>query len=131
MKKLILLLSIILIPSSSFSQVQVGPTAKMVFNAPTGATTVAQALSFTYKHYIDNTTTGTTFVPTCSIVLLNVECESPLPALTVGNHSIQITATNVAGESLKVPVPALSFTVLAVPVFQSNGNFRLVITPAP
>jgi hypothetical protein len=78
------------------------------------APTLADAQAYTYKYYPDGATTGIAFTGVvCSGAATPFSCEVPFPAFTPGNHTLQITAQNVAGESGKSS--PLSFTFVVVP----------------
>jgi len=89
------------------------PTSKFEFNQ--AAPALADAQAYTYKYYADGATTGVTFATvTCSGAASPYTCQVAVPAFTPGNHSIQLTATNAAGESAK----------------STPFNFKMVVTPA-
>ena len=76
------------------------------------AVDLAEAQSFTYKYYADNSGTGVVFpVVTCTGAASPFVCTAPIPAFTPGQHTITITANNVAGESDKSDPFAFAFVV--------------------
>lgn len=76
------------------------------------ALNLADAQAYTYKYYADGATTGVNFNNvTCSGATSPFQCSVSIPAFTPGNHTIQITATNIAGESGKSPPFAFVFVV--------------------
>lgn len=92
------------------------PGQKFEWGQP--APTLADASGYTYKYYPDGATTGVTFTGvTCAGSAAPFTCEVLIPAFTPGNHSITITASNVAGESPKSAPFAFTFVVTpAAPV---------------
>lgn len=80
---------------------------------------VATAQAYTYSAYADTATVGTTLSPvTCTGTVSPFLCSVPFPAFTPGPHTLQVTASNVAGESLKSNV--FSFTFVVVPTAPAN-----------
>jgi hypothetical protein len=76
---------------------------------------LTEVQNYGYKMYIDNDVGGINITVTCAGTGPLFQCITDLPVLPVGTHTIQLTASNFAGESAK----SLPF------VFDS------VITPAP
>jgi hypothetical protein len=73
---------------------------------------LAEAQGYTYKYYPDGSTTGVVFQNvTCTGAASPFVCTTPIPAFTPGNHTITITAGNVAGESDKSDPFAFAFVV--------------------
>lgn len=86
------------------------PGQKFFWGQP--APDLATAQAYTYKHYDDGAVTGTAFTGVvCSGTASPFNCEVLIPAYTPGNHSITITATNIAGESPKSSPFAFTFVV--------------------
>jgi len=116
MKKIIILL-LLLIPIAINAQ---NATGASKFAWDQVALDLATANSYTYKYYPDGSLTGTTFT---GVVCTNsspstLSCVVNIPAFTPGNHTVQITASNVAGESAKSsPFP---FVFVVVPVAPVN-----------
>jgi hypothetical protein len=66
------------------------------------APTIADAQALTYRYYPDGAAAGVTFpAVTCAGAVSPFTCSAPIPAFTPGNHTIALTAANVAGESPK------------------------------
>jgi len=66
------------------------------------APTLADAQALTYRYYPDGAAAGVTFpAVTCTGAVSPFTCSAPIPAFTPGNHTITLTAANVAGESPK------------------------------
>lgn len=106
------------LPLMTFAQTVGGPSSKFGFDQ--AALTVADANAFTYRAYLDGSAVGVVVTTTCvaSAVTSVHTCTAPIPALTPGTHTVQLTAANVAGESLKSA--AMSFTIVAVPSAPSS-----------
>lgn len=120
MRKLVsALIVLIVLTASAFAQTGV-PGQKFAWDQP--AATLAEAQGYTYKYYPDSATTGVTFTAvTCTGTATPFTCEVLIPAFTPGNHSITLTASNVAGESAKSAPFAFTFVVVpGVP-----GNIRI------
>lgn len=112
MKRLFLTLLFITATASVFAQQPPIGTATQRFAWDQEAPTLADAQAYTYKYYPDSSTTGTAFTGvTCSGTASPFTCSAPIPAFTPGNHTITITASNVAGESAKSNPFAFNFVV--------------------
>lgn len=76
--------------------------------------TVAEASAYTFKYYPDAAAAGTTLSGvTCFQSGTTTVCRVSFPAFAPGGHTLQLTATNAAGESAKSAV--FSFTFVVVP----------------
>jgi len=115
MKKVLTTLLILLTSSSAFAQATNNSKLSWIQPLDTLVTSAAQAQALVYKQYPDNAVTG--------IVLLNVTCTgttaiictAPLPAYTVGSHTITITAaqtTDPTTESIKSNVVLFTFKII-------------------
>lgn len=83
------------------------------------APTLAEANAYTYRQYPDGATTGTVLTGVvCTGTTSPFLCGVPFPAFTPGAHSIQLTAANAAGESLK-SLP-FNFTFVVIPSVPAN-----------
>lgn len=99
-KKVQLLLAAILLFLPSIARAQATPTSKVGWDQP--APDLATAQAYTYKHYDDGSTTGTNYTSvTCVGTASPFQCQTPITAYSQGNHSLTLTATNIAGESVK------------------------------
>lgn len=79
----------------------------------------SEAGGFTYKYYPDGAATATTIgTATCTGGSSPFACTVPFPTFSPGSHTLQLTATNAAGESAKSAV--FSFTVVAIPATPTN-----------
>lgn len=121
MRTILLILSVLVIPSVVSGQVT--PTSRVAWDQDAPSLAVAQA--YTYRSFIDASTTGTILVHACTGAAQTFVCTAPFPSFTPGSHSIQITASNSTGESLK-SVP-LVFTFAAIPAVPQ----RIRIIPPP
>lgn len=80
----------------------------------------ATAQSATYKHYDPATgTTSTTLTGvTCTAnatVPANADCQAPIPALTLGNHTVAISQVISTAESTKSNTVTFQFVVVVQP----------------
>ena len=76
------------------------------------APTLADAQGATFKYYPDGSATGVALTSvTCTGTASPFVCSALFPPFTPGNHSITITATNIAGESSKSSPFAFNFVV--------------------
>jgi hypothetical protein len=83
------------------------------------APSLSEANSYTYKYYADGSATAVAFAGvTCTGSASPYTCEVAIPAFTPGTHTIQLTASNVAGESTKSAV--FTFTFVVVPGAPAN-----------
>lgn len=105
-----LLILLLLVPSVVFSQAI--PTSKLGWDQD--APTLSDAQAYTYKYYADGSSTGAVLSNvTCTGSTSPFVCTAPFPAFTPGNHSIKLTASNLAGESSS-SLP-LDFTFIVTP----------------
>ena len=87
------------------------------------APTLVEAQAATYKYYLDSSATGIAFVNvTCSGTVSPFPCQVVTPIFSPGNHTIQLTASNAAGESLKSSPFAFSFVV----TLNSPSGIRII-----
>lgn len=83
------------------------------------ATDQATAQAYTYRYYPDGSASGTVLSGVvCSGTASPFTCRVNFPAFTPGAHTLQTTAANVAGESVKSAV--FSFTFVVQPSAQTN-----------
>lgn len=95
---------------SSLLSAQATPASKLVWDQ--SAPTLVDANSYTYKYYPDGATTGITLTGvTCTGTASPFVCQVSWPAFTPSNHTLQLTATNIAGESIKSDPFAFVFVV--------------------
>lgn len=120
--RLLMVLWAVCLPVSAFAQAVGTPTSTFIFDQP--APDAGTAQGYTFKIYIDGNISGQVLAgvtcvasPTAAVQT----CTAPFPAFTPGTHTIQLTASNVAGESAKSAV--FTFTLVAVP--GAPGNIRI------
>lgn len=121
MKKFLLLAFFLLIPSLAHAQTTGVSGQKFAWDI--AAPDLVSAQGYTYKFYADGATTGTPFVGVvCSGTAAPFQCEVTIPAFTPGNHTLTVTATNVAGESPK-STPFV-FTFVVTPASPANIHIK-------
>lgn len=117
MKKLLLALAVFAVLVAPLQAQTAVSANKLGWNQT--ALTLADAQALTYRYYPDGATTGITLSGvTCTGTASPFACEVPFPAFTPGNHSLTLTAANVAGESGKSS--PLSFTFVVVPAIPTG-----------
>ena len=117
MKRFILACVFVLVSTAAFAQAT--PASKLAWDQPNA--TLAEASAMTYKFYPDGGATGFPLTGVTCVVGPPVSCSGNFPAFTPGSHTIQVTATNTAGESLKST--SFPFTFVVVP--SSPTNLRI------
>lgn len=89
-------------------------TAANKFGWTQGAPSLADANGYEYRVYADSSTTGSVLSGVvCTGTASPFDCTAPIPAFTPGNHTAQLTAKNIAGESAKSD--PLSFVFVVTP----------------
>lgn len=117
-------LSIILLLVASVVYAQPPATGGNKIGWDQAAPTLAEAQGYTYKYYPDSATAGTALVSvTCAGTVSPYQCEVAFPAFTPGSHTLTITASNLAGESVK-STPPLSFVFVVTPSAPSNVKIK-------
>lgn len=95
------------------------PSSQLAWDQPAQTLAAAQALTFGY--YPDAVTTRTALTGvTCAGTTAPFQCAVAFPAFTPGNHTLTISASNVAGESGKSTV--LTFAFVVVPGTPTNPH---------
>lgn len=96
------------------------------------AATLTEAQGYLYRAYLDGAITGVTLTATCSGASSPFACVAPLPSLTTGTHTSQLTASVVLPppdgrtiESVKSAV--FTFRLFAAP--ESPTGQRIVPMP--
>lgn len=100
MKKLLLLVSLLILPNLAEAQSapNVGPNDSFAWfqDGPTLATVQA----YVYKYYLDGAVTGSVFSGvTCTGTATPYSCQVRSPTFAMGAHGITLTAASAAGES--------------------------------
>lgn len=110
MRRSLLLVGLLLLPVGISAQTTGVPGQKFAWDQ--AAPDLASAQGYTYKHYDDGALTGVAFTGvTCTGTTSPFACEVLIPAYTPGNHTLTLTATNIAGESAKSSPFAFAFVV--------------------
>lgn len=118
MRRILLLLVLFAVPVSVFGQA--APGKKLAWDQ--AASSLAEAQAYTYKYYPDGATTGIALSGvTCAGTASPFVCDVAYPAFTPGSHTLTITASNAAGES----VPSASFAFSFVVIPSSPTNIRI------
>ena len=82
---------------------------------------LATAQAYTYRTYADGSASGVVLTGVTCAATATAQvffCQLPFPAFTPGAHALQVSATNVAGESLKST--PLNFTFVIIPATPRN-----------
>lgn len=112
------------VATDAFAQTPTTSGSRLAWDQP--AASLAEASGFTYKYYRDAAPLGVTLTPvTCADgTVANVFiCDALFPPDTPGvPHTVALTASNVAGESLKSTPLAYQFFV--VPADPRNLRVR-------
>lgn len=107
MKRICLVLLLLAAPAAA----QQG-SSNQKFSWDQSAPTLVDAQAYTYKYYPDSAPVGIVFTGViCAGTASPFVCSVNIPAFTPGNHSIQLTASNLAGESTKSSPFAFVFVV--------------------
>lgn len=118
MRKLVLILSLLVLPI--IANAQAIPSSKLAWDQSGADLATVQA--YTYKYYPDLATTGTVLSNvTCSGTTSPFQCEVAYPAFTPGNHTVKISASNIAGETLSDP---FAFTFVVQPAKPLNLHIK-------
>lgn len=80
--------------------------------------TPAEAQTFLYRVYLDTASPVVLSGVTCLVVNGTTDCSAPLPAPSIGIHTLQLTAENAYGEGEKSAL--LTFKYPAVPTAPTN-----------
>jgi hypothetical protein len=128
MKKFLIAISVImLIATSTYAQVTPPPipTSTSKFLAwDQDASSLIEAQGLTYKYYADSSTTGVVLPNvTCIGTASPFQCQVAFPAFTPGVHTLAITASNIAGESVK-SIPPLNFSFVVIPGTPRNITIK-------
>ena len=112
MKKILFAIIILAFASVAYAQPNPPATGGNKIGWDQSAPTLAEAQGYTYKYYPDASPTGTTLATvTCAGTTSPYQCEVAFPAFTPGNHTLTLTASNIAGESVKSAPLNFVFTV--------------------
>jgi len=115
--KRLLLIGLFVFGLSSTVFAQATPTSRLGWDQ-TGPD-LATVQAYTYRYYPDGSSTGVTLGGvTCTGATSPFACIVAFPAFTPGPHSLQLSASNVAGESL-LSAP-LNFVMVLVPAAPIN-----------
>jgi hypothetical protein len=112
MKKILIVILLLLVAVSAYAQPPATGKNKIGFDQD--APSLAEVQTYTWKYYADTATTGISLTGvTCTGTVTPYQCEAPFPAFTPGPHTLTLTTSNLAGESVK-----------SLPL-----NFAFVVTP--
>lgn len=111
-KSIIIGIVLVLGLASVASAQAVTSASKPTWDQP-GAASLAEAQAYTFKYYVDGSTTGTTAIGVTCAGTTTITCAGTMPTgLTAGTHTIAVSATNAAGESPKSNVVSFAFVVV-------------------
>lgn len=103
------LLLILLLTTATLNAQRNG--TKFTWRQPAPTLTVAQ--NYTYKYYLDLSATGIKFTKvTCTGIISPFQCITNIPLLSMGRHSVTVTALNAGTESDKSDF--LTFQIVAL-----------------
>jgi len=124
LKRFLLGVSLTLFTAIPLSAQTVGGVADRIAFEIAGPS-LAEVQAYTYRAYLDNTPASVLPV-TCAAGpasgVFTCISNEPLPAITLGAHTLQLSAANQAGEGTRSAV--FNFTIIAVP--QAPSGVRLV-----
>ena len=106
----------LLISGPVFAQAPATPSNGLAWDQ--AAPDLATAQGYVYRYYPDGAATGTILTAVCSGAASPFSCRANFPAFTPGSHTLQTTAANAAGESVKSSPFAFVFVVQ--PAAQTN-----------
>jgi hypothetical protein len=90
------------------------PANKYQWTQQAQSATVAQAA--TYPHYLDGAATpSTTLTAACTQSGADATCTAPIPALTIGNHTVTLSQLISGAESPKSSPVTFTFVVVVQP----------------
>ncbi|MET0742945.1 MAG: hypothetical protein ABWY78_06200 [Microvirga sp.] len=119
----VLAIAVVVTVASGYAQQppQATPDSKLAWNIPAQDLNTAQG--YGYKWYLDGSATGNQFSGVlCSGVAPTFECIVTFPPVTQGNHTIRISASNVAGEG--VPSDPFAFAFVGKPGKPTNITIK-------
>ena len=104
-----MILALILMASMQQAPVAT-PLSKLAWDMP--APDLASAQAYVYRFYPDGATTGNAFTAvTCAGTTSPFQCETAFPSFSQGNHTLRLTASNVAGEGIPSDPFAFAFVI--------------------
>lgn len=86
------------------------PASRLIFDQP--ASDLATAQAYVYRMYADGGSAVVIGGVTCTGMASPFLCAAPFPAFTPGTHTLQLAASNAAGEGPMSPVFGFTFVVL-------------------
>lgn len=122
MKKIFFTVIVLLIASAVYAQ-NPPATGKNKIGFDQEGPSLAEVQAYTWKYYADSATTGIGLTGvTCTGPVSPYQCEAPFPAFTPGPHTLTLTASNLAGESVKSA--PLSFAFVVTPGAPTNLRIK-------
>lgn len=92
---------------------QATPKSKLAWDQD--APDLATAQAYVYQDYVDAAAPITLVGVTCTGTVTPFQCQVAFPVTTNGNHSLQLSSSNAAGESLKSNPFAFVFVTVPTP----------------
>lgn len=124
MRRLTLTLLGILFATPALAQTPVTPLSTMAWDQ--AAPTLTAAQSYIYGLYIGTAPRADLPTVTCTGTASPYRCTAPVPAMTPGPHTLQLTASQlvagVRGESAKTP--PLAIVMVIAPAAPSNFTLQ-------
>lgn len=123
MKKLLYVVAIAFVLTGTVQAQTATPSNSILWDQ--GGPDVVTVNAYTFKYYPDGAAAGVAFTAAvvCTGTAAPFTCKVPYPAFTPGPHTVQITASNVAGESPKSAPLSFTFTVVpSAPTNLRSGN---------
>jgi len=121
MKRILFAIIILLVATTVYAQPPATGSNKIGFDQEGPSLTEVQA--YTWKYYADSATTGIVLANvTCAGTASPYQCEAPFPAFTPGRHTLTLTTSNLAGESVKSA--PLDFAFVVTPGAPTNLRIK-------
>lgn len=128
MKRIALLAALLALGLAAFAYSQSIPraTAGMRLAWDQSAESLADAQAYRFTAYVNGATTGAVVTATCSGAASPFECVTPLPATSIGTHTVVIAAQTVFDDGLfSDEARSAAFSFRVVEPASAPGRLRL------